>query len=104
VHWSWSLYCSESCIIIRGRDYHRQEVRRGTCNIGYVTKPIGPLKLAKAITQCLRGDSKTATRDPGGPPIQVEYSDLSDIFEELSLGARGGEVFDNTLTLEEGLG
>jgi len=74
------------------------------CNIGYVAKPIGPLKLAEAITQCLKGDSKTATRDPGAPPTQVENSDLSDIFEELSLGPRLREVFDNILTLEKGLG
>jgi CheY-like chemotaxis protein len=66
------------------------------CNVGFVAKPVGPLKLAKAITQCLEGESGTVTPGPDGPTSQPESSDLSNVFEELSLSPRGGEVLDNT--------
>jgi CheY-like chemotaxis protein len=65
-------------------------------NVGFVAKPVGPLKLAKAITQCLEGESGTITPGPDGPPGQAESSDLSNVFEELSLSPHRGEVLDNT--------
>ncbi|PMD28829.1 hypothetical protein L207DRAFT_594031 [Hyaloscypha variabilis F] len=66
------------------------------CNVGFVAKPVGPLKLAKAITQCLEGESGTITPGPDGPVTQPESTDLSNVFEELSMSPRGGEVLDNT--------
>jgi len=66
------------------------------CNVGFVAKPVGPLKLAKAITQCLEGESGTVTPGIDGSTPQAESTDLSNVFEELSLSPRGGEVLDNT--------
>ena len=64
-------------------------------NVGFVAKPVGPLKLARALTQCLEGVSSIAT--PGLlEPTPTETSDLNIVFEELSLSPRGGEVLDNS--------
>ena len=64
-------------------------------NVGFVAKPVGPLKLARALTQCLEGAPSAIT--PGyldGPPS--ESNDLSGVFEELSLSPHGGELLDNS--------
>ncbi|TVY33542.1 Hybrid signal transduction histidine kinase B [Lachnellula subtilissima] len=62
-------------------------------NVGYVVKPVGPLKLGKAIAQCLEGVSQ-ATPNPLDAP-QPE-SDLSNVFEEMSVNPKRSEVLDNS--------
>ena len=84
------VLCSHSSRFDRGLSSTSQ------CNVGFVAKPVGPLKLAKAITQCLEGESGTVTPGPDGPLAQAESSDLSNVFEELSMSPRGGEVLDNS--------
>lgn len=60
--------------------------------VGFVAKPIGPLKLAKAIVDCLNGIQPNAT--PGSS--SQDSSDLNNLFEELLMSPQGGEVLDNT--------
>lgn len=70
-------------------------------NVGFLIKPIGPLKLARALLSCLDGVPLVPTPGPtsgssnagGSSPSN---SDLSTVFEELSLSSRGGEVLDNS--------
>jgi CheY-like chemotaxis protein len=70
-------------------------------DVGFLAKPIGPLKLARAISQCLDGIPVTTT--PGVERASSALSgsttgttDLSNIFEDLSLSPSGGEVLDNS--------
>jgi CheY-like chemotaxis protein len=64
--------------------------------IGYVAKPVGPLKLAKAIMLCLEGDPPLLTPGPEAPFATPAVSnDLTNIFEELSFASRG-ELLDNS--------
>lgn len=65
-----------------------------SCNVGFVAKPIGPLKLARAITACLEGAPAIMTPALEGP--SPESTDLTTVFEELSFSPRGGELLDNT--------
>jgi CheY-like chemotaxis protein len=68
-------------------------------NMAVIAKPIGPLKLARALRQCL--DTVPATNNLGrvtdrsaaGPS---ETNDLSNVFEDLLISPRGGEVLDNS--------
>ncbi len=76
--------------------FDRGLISTNQCNVGFVAKPVGPLKLAKAIVQCLEGDSGSVTPGPEGPTAQPESTDLSNVFEGLSMSPRGGEVLDNT--------
>lgn len=66
------------------------------CNISFVAKPVGPLKLAKTILHCLGAAPPVVTPGVDGAPSQPESSDLSKVFEELMLSPRGGAVLDNT--------
>lgn len=94
-----SLHKSSPAIVVlcsHSSRFDRSLSSSSQCNVGFVAKPVGPLKLAKAITQCLEGDSGTATPGVDGPSSQSESTDLSNVFEELSLSPRGGEVLDNT--------
>ena len=64
-------------------------------NIAFVAKPVGPLKLARSLTQCLEGAPSAIT--PGLlEGSSSESNDLSAIFEELSLSPHGGELLDNS--------
>jgi CheY-like chemotaxis protein len=70
-------------------------------DVGFLAKPIGPLKLARAISQCLDGISVTTT--PGvekassaGSGSTTGTTDLSNIFEDLSLSPSGGQILDNS--------
>ncbi|PVH86453.1 hypothetical protein DL98DRAFT_510520 [Cadophora sp. DSE1049] len=66
-------------------------------NVGFIAKPVGPLKLAKALSQCIQGLPSIATPHQEGPITNpFESTDLSNVFEELSMSPRGGEVLDNT--------
>ena len=66
-------------------------------NIGWLAKPLGPLKLARALLQCLEGAPPIATPNLSDPTSALSDSnDLSSVFEELSLSPRGGEVLDNS--------
>ncbi|PBP27534.1 hsp90-like protein [Diplocarpon rosae] len=65
-----------------------------TASLSFIAKPVGPLKLAKAISQCLPGAPFVPTPRPEAH--SSESSDLSAVFEELSMSPRGGEVLDNT--------
>ena len=70
----------------------------GKCNVGFVAKPVGPLKLARALLQCLDG-AQIASTTPGleyASPSKEDSNDLSNVFEDLSLSPRGGEVLDNS--------
>ena len=87
------VLCSHS-----SRFVHASDPKETKCHIGFVAKPAGPLKLAKAMTQCLDGDLALATPGIDFLPGQKEQesNDLSSVFEGLSLSPRGGEVLDNT--------
>jgi CheY-like chemotaxis protein len=87
------VLCSHS-----SRFVHAPGPKETKCHIGFVAKPAGPLKLAKAIMQCLDGDLPLATPGNDFLPGQKEQesNDLSSVFEGLSLSPRGGEVLDNT--------
>ncbi|KAH7412714.1 histidine kinase-group I protein [Cadophora sp. MPI-SDFR-AT-0126] len=66
-------------------------------NVGFIAKPVGPLKLAKALSQCIQGLPSIATPHQEGPITNPsESTDLSNVFEELSMNPRGGEVLDNS--------
>ena len=68
---------------------------RSSGNIGFVAKPVGPLKLARALIQCLEGEPAVTT--PGLLELSsAENNDLSVVFEELSLSPHGGGVLDNS--------
>ncbi|RFU31903.1 hypothetical protein B7463_g4415, partial [Scytalidium lignicola] len=67
-------------------------------NLGFVAKPVGPLKLARALIQCLEGEGAALTPGLGselGAALN-ESSDLSKVFEEITLSPHGGEVLDNS--------
>ncbi len=64
-------------------------------NVGYVSKPVGPLKLARALIQCLEGSYSALTPGLLDAPSN-ESNDLSAIFEELSLSPHAAGVLDNT--------
>lgn len=69
------------------------------CKIGYVAKPVGPLKLAKAIMQCIEGAPPLLTPgslEPPYPSPGLASSDLTNVFEELSISAHLGELLDNS--------
>lgn len=80
--------------------FDRAHAIKESSTVGILAKPIGPLKLARALAQCLDGVPVTST--PGidsdmavyGTPS--ETNDLSDKFEDLSLSPGGGEVLDNS--------
>jgi CheY-like chemotaxis protein len=76
--------------------FERSSTQAGSsANVGFVAKPVGPLKLARALTQCLEGAPPFAT--PGLlESASTESGDISIIFEELSLSPHGGEVLDNS--------
>lgn len=67
------------------------------CKIGFVAKPVGPLKLAKAITQCLEGIQNLSTPILSDSTNTLSSNDLSNVFEELSVSAHGrAELLDNS--------
>lgn len=67
-------------------------------NVTVVAKPVGPLKLARALRSCLDGSTSTSgmaiTPDPSGIG-QASTNDLSNVFEDLRISPHGGEVLDN---------
>ncbi|KAH7342474.1 histidine kinase-group I protein [Rhexocercosporidium sp. MPI-PUGE-AT-0058] len=65
-------------------------------NVGFIAKPVGPLKLAKALSQCIQGLPSIETPQDGPSANTSESTDLSGVFEELSMSPRGGEVLDNS--------
>ncbi len=67
-----------------------------TESVSYVAKPIGPVKLARALMQCL--DGALLAMAPLGLEVgeNSESQALSEVFEELGNGVRGKEVLDNT--------
>ena len=75
--------------------------RESNADIGFLAKPVGPLKLARAIGQCLDGIPLISTpsieRGPssGGGAV-TGPTDLINVFEDLSLSPSGGEVLDNS--------
>lgn len=81
---------------------HNSRYKRGLsppglrCHVGFIAKPVGPLKLAKAILACFDGDFPLATPGVEIPSNQADSSDLSNVFEGLSLSPHGGEVLDNS--------
>lgn len=64
-------------------------------NIGHVNKPVGPLKLGKAIAQCL-GGTLPATPSQVDGAMSPDSNDMSNLFEEMTLNPSVGEVLDNS--------
>ncbi|CAG8955286.1 hypothetical protein HYFRA_00011268 [Hymenoscyphus fraxineus] len=64
-------------------------------SIGHVTKPVGPLKLGRAIAQCL-GGSLPATPGQVDVIVSPNSNDMSNLFEEMTLNPAAGEVLDNS--------
>jgi CheY-like chemotaxis protein len=67
-----------------------------TRSIGFVAKPVGPLKLARALVQCLDGIPPVVTPGIGEPQPASERTDLSSVFEGLSPMPNAGEMLDNS--------
>jgi signal transduction histidine kinase/CheY-like chemotaxis protein len=92
--------CSHSARLERAYSGHpHHSSQEGNTDIGFLAKPVGPLKLARALSQCLDGIPVVPT--PGsdrGIPLTGAAGphDLSSVFEELSLSPNGGEVLDNS--------
>jgi CheY-like chemotaxis protein len=80
--------------------FNRQHSIKESATVGILAKPIGPLKLARALGQCFDGLPVTTPgveKDPGGYGAATESTDLTDKFEDLSLSpSGGGEVFNNS--------
>ena len=66
-----------------------------SANIGFLPKPVAPLKLARALIECLQGAPSTITPGLSEAP-SGESNDISIVFEELSMSPHGGEVLDNS--------
>jgi CheY-like chemotaxis protein len=76
--------------------FQRSSSQSGSAaNVSFVAKPLGPLKFARALTQCLEGAPSAITPGLLEAP-STESNDLSTIFEELSLGPHSGELLDNS--------
>lgn len=67
-----------------------------TRNIGFAAKPVGPLKLARALLQCFDGIPPVVTPSTMEPQSPLQRPRLSSVFEELSSTPDGGEHLDNT--------
>lgn len=65
-------------------------------NIGFVAKPVGPLKLARALLQCLDGAPPATPGYLDPTSATSESNDLSNVFEELSLSPNTAEILDNS--------
>jgi CheY-like chemotaxis protein len=70
-------------------------------HVGYLAKPVGPLKLARSLVQCLNGIQGRLTGGISGSAGSqsssiVATNDLSNIFEDLSMSAHSGEILDNS--------
>ena len=65
-------------------------------NIGFVAKPVGPLKLARALLQCLDGIPPLVTPSFIEPQRPAQGAGLNKVFEELSPTPNRGEVLDNS--------
>ena len=65
-------------------------------NIGFVAKPVGPLKLARALMQCLDGANPPTPGYLDPTSAVSESNDLSSVFEELSLSPNSAEILDNS--------
>ncbi|KAG9233822.1 histidine kinase-group I protein [Amylocarpus encephaloides] len=91
----WRTNPSVIVLCSHSSNYDRGSVASDTkLNIGFVNKPVGPLKLGKAIAQCLQGSR------PLTPGLEVsvvsENDDVSPSFEEMTLKPMIGEVLDNS--------
>ncbi|ESZ90339.1 histidine kinase-group I protein [Sclerotinia borealis F-4128] len=80
--------------------FHHSFVEAGIKgNVTVVAKPVGPLKLARALRSCLDGSTSASgmatTPDPSSNG-QASTNDLSNVFEDLLLSPHGGEVLDNS--------
>lgn len=67
-----------------------------TKSIGFVAKPVGPLKLARALVQCLDGVPPVVTPSVLEPHPPAEGAGLNRVFEELSPTPNMAEVLDNS--------
>lgn len=65
-------------------------------SIGYVAKPVGPLKLARALTQCLDGIPPVVTPSISETHRPAEGAGLNRSFEELSPTLNRAEILDNS--------
>jgi CheY-like chemotaxis protein len=78
--------------------FNRTPDSKVALNVGVLAKPIGPLKLARALGQCLDGTPVTTTPglEKGTDGASMETNDLVDQFEDLSLSPNGGSGFLDT--------
>ncbi|OBT74551.1 hypothetical protein VF21_07570 [Pseudogymnoascus sp. 05NY08] len=66
------------------------------CNIGFVAKPVGPLKFAKALMYCIQGAPSITATTARESALPEESNTPSNIFEELSLSPHGSKFLDNS--------
>ncbi|KAG9244362.1 histidine kinase-group I protein [Calycina marina] len=73
-------------------------VEGSAVNVGFVAKPVGPLKLARALIQCLDANGPALSTPGLLDPMSAasESNDLSKVFEELSLTPNSAEILDNS--------
>ena len=64
--------------------------------IGFVAKPVGPLKLARALVQCLDGIPPVVTPNVSEPHLPAEGAGFNRFFEELSPTPHRAEMLDNS--------
>ena len=67
-----------------------------TKSMGFVAKPVGPWKLARALVQCLDGIPPVVTPSVSEPHLPAEGAGLNKVFEELSPTPYRSEMLDNS--------
>lgn len=65
-------------------------------SIGFVAKPVGPLKLARALVQCLDGIPPVVTPSITESNLPAEKAGLNAVFEEISPTPHRAEILDNS--------
>lgn len=66
-------------------------------SVGFIAKPVGPLKLARALLQCLQGAPPLPTPGKSDPSSAgPESNDLTKLFDDLTFSPHGGEMLDNS--------
>lgn len=87
-------------LILCSHSFDRALSQTGTkARLGFVARPVGPLKLAKALTACLDGVLETSPPSISSPTIGGHGStngDLTNVFEEISPLPNRAEILDNS--------
>lgn len=87
-------------LVLCSHSFDRVLSQTGTkARLGFVARPVGPLKLAKALTACLDGVLEASPPSISSPTIGGHSSsngDLSNVFEEISPLPNRAEILDNS--------